>query len=362
MTAYGISDTVLHMFPYFCIFTILSALVYPYQRADEKCKNIIRWLCANVFIVFFGLRGSLGDDYACYHQYYNNVDTYNLFFYAPGYGVLNLLCNYFNLPFQCFLSFLSLITNGLLAFFLWDKKINFPFAFLVFFCLGGIVNEVDFIRNIISILLFAYSITYIEKKEIKIFLLLNFIGLLFHYSALLYIPMYWLFQNSMSKTYYAGIMCLCFFFSFFQLPWLGFIPMCLDLIDLSYAEHIQKYFTLFEGQKLFFSFGTIERVLTGFAVFSYYDKLMSEKYGRIIVNSYLLYFIFYEVFSNYAVLATRLANLFVFCYWLLWPLIIGYQSTRKRQIIVASAMCFYMTCRIIGLSTLPQWKYYTFIN
>lgn len=350
------------MFPYFYVFAILLVLVYPYQKANENTRNIIRWGCVNLFVFFFSFRGAIGDDYMHYYDYYNNVDTSNLLLYSPGYGLLNLLFSYFSLPFQCFLAFLSLITNGLLAIFLWDKKVNFPFAFLVFFALGGIVNEVDFVRNIISIILFAYSITHIEERNLKKFVLINTIGLLFHYSAILYMPMFWLFQKSMNRISYAAIMGLCLVLSFFYLPVLDFVPKCLSLMDLSYTEHVREYFTLYENQHLSFSFGTIERILTGFAVYYYYDKLMNEKYGKIITGSYLIYFICYEVLNNYAVLATRLANLFVFSYWLLWPLIIDYQSTCKRKIIIIFIMCFYMTCRLIGLSTLPQWEYSIFIN
>lgn len=166
----------------------------------------------------------------------------------------------------------------------------------------------------------------------------------------------------MNRASYAKIMCICFLLSFFKIPLLDFIPICLDSIDFSYIKHIQKYFVLFENQKLLFSFGTIERILTGFAIYYYYDKLRNEKYGQIIIGSYTIYFVCYEVLSNYAVLATRLANLFVFSYWLLWPLIVNYQSTIKRKILVISVMCFYMICRLIGLSSLSQWKYSTFIN
>lgn len=350
------------MLPYFSIFIVLLILTYPYQKANENVKNIIRWICINIFIIFFGFRGDIGDDYTYYYHYYHSVNISDLLFYAPGYGVLNLLFSYFNLPFHCFLAFLSIITNGMLAVFLWKKNINFPFAFLVFFALGGVVNEVDFIRNIICILLFAYSTSYIRKQNLKKFLLLNIGGFLFHYSALLYIPMYWLFQHSMDRASYAKMMCICFLLSFLKLPLLDFIPYCLDSIDLSYIKHIQKYFVLFKNQELFFSFGTIERVLTGFAIYYYYDRLKNERYGQIIIGSYTIYFVCYEVLSKYAVLATRFANLYVFCYWLLWPLIVDYQSTTKRRILVTSIMCFYMICRLIGLSSLPQWEYSTFIN
>lgn len=350
------------MLPYFIVFTILLIASLYYQKVNESIKISIRWICINAFIIFFSFRGDIGDDYIYYFKYYNIVSISNLLLYAPGYGVLNLIFSFFNIPFHCFLVFLSIITNGMLAIFLWNKNINFPLAFLVFFALGGIVNEVDFIRNIICILLFAYSTSYIRKQNYKKFLLLNLGGLLFHYSALIYIPMYWLFQRSMNKAYYAKIMCICFLLSFFKLPLLDFIPICLKSIDFFCLEHIQKYFVLNENQELLFSFGTIERVLTGFAIYYYYDRFKSERYGQILISSYTIYFACYEVLTKYAVLATRFANLYVFCYWLLWPLIVDYQSTTKRRIFVTSIMCFYMICRLIGLSSLPQWKYYTLFN
>jgi hypothetical protein len=100
--------------------------------------------------------------------------------------------------------------------------------------------------------------------------------------------------------------------------------------------------------------------MTGLAACFLYKRIIENRYGLIAVNSFMLYALCYGLFSGYAVLGTRLANLFVYGHWLLWPLILKETTNKHLRIFAMVFIGVFLTCRIISISILPQWHYSLF--
>ena len=62
-------------------------------------------------------------------------------------------------------------------------------------------------------------------------------------------------------------------------------------------------------------------------------------------------------FTFYVTLATRLANLYIFSYWILLPLFIKYIKNIKIKKYYTFFLLLYMIFRLISISLMPQWHY-----
>ena len=102
---------------------------------------------------------------------------------------------------------------------------NYALAMLLFvyvYCNA----EINLQRNMKSIVLFLYSLQYVEQKKIIPFMALNLLGLTFHFSAIFYILSYWLFRIPIGRSVYIILVLLLNAVYFFKINLLG------DLITL----------------------------------------------------------------------------------------------------------------------------------
>jgi hypothetical protein len=108
-----------------------------------------------------------------------------------------------------------------------------------------------------------------------------------------------------------------------------------------------------------FTIASVERLLTAAVVFCLYERLNEVELGCYAIVAFLMFFVCYSLFSNYAVLGTRLANLFVPCYWILWPALFLCMEARSAKAAAALSMSSYMVIRLVSLNSMPQWHYNT---
>ena len=93
-----------------------------------------------------------------------------------------------------------IIANSLLIIFLLGKllKSHSPCVFLsiwLYITLGIFQTQMNMARNAIAILICYIGCNYIEKHDIKKFLLFVVTASFFHISSILYVPLYWLINN-----------------------------------------------------------------------------------------------------------------------------------------------------------------------
>lgn len=342
---------------YIIAFTSLLTIANFYGKVNEANKLIIQYICLNFLIFFFGLHGNVGDDYETYRSFYYSPTFKEVLVFGPLFSILTYILSLLHLPFQCLIFLLSIITNTLLLRFIRKTSANIPFVIAIFFALGGIINEIDFIRNILGLVLFVNSIEYIDKRDVKKFFAMNFAGFLCHYSSIIYFPLYWLGRKSLKLKHVIYLLLVGFILAPLHLPLLGIFSFIADDASSIYINHIYKYIESFAGLKLNFSFGSIERMLTGVLICVFYSKLKKDTLGRVSIFAFLAYYLCYTVLSNYAVLATRLGNLFVFAYWILLPRFIEYIPGKIGKRCYMTFIYLYMFFRLLSISMLPQWEY-----
>jgi hypothetical protein len=72
-----------------------------------------------------------------------------------------------------------------------------------------------------------------------------------------------------------------------------------------------------------FSIGFFERIFTAILILLFYNQIITKNKSNILfINSFFLFLIIYFFFSEISIAPLRLGNLFVFSYWVLWPILI----------------------------------------
>lgn len=344
--------------PYMILFLLMALLIYPYQLPHEKLKKLVIIACLMMLIAFFGLHGHVGDDYETYKQYYDmpltSLDRFLTF--ETGFYLFTSIFKVFGMSFAFFLFFYAILVNTLLMRFCIQVKENIPLMLCIFLATGGVASEINFLRSTVALMLFVNSLVFLLNRKPLPFFLINIIGVFFHFSSLLYLPCYFFLHKRIPPTALWIVLAIAAILFPFHIQFLSFIPPLADALDFELLKHFALYVTNPVHHPLEISTGLIDRLLTAFAVCYYYERFMKTPLLRISVNAFVTYFLFYSLFSSYALLATRFSNMFIFAYWLLWPAILSQEKGWKKGII-AALMFLYLASRIASIATYPQWHY-----
>lgn len=346
--------------PYLWIMLLLVGLIYPYEKAGERVRVVVWWGLLNLFVLFFGLRGCIGNDYPAYQQYYRDLFLPDTPHHEPAFAALAMALRALHLPFQCFVFACSCIINVLLFRFVWQQRLNAPLVLCVFWAMSGIINQIDFTRSTISIMLFANALPYLERRQAGRYFALTGLACLFHYVAVVYLPLYFLLHRRLQRQHYLTAVLLLTVMAMLHLR---FLDLPFELIGTgsedSLIAHYRQYVTLLGGLQLGFSIAAVERLLTAALVIVCYDRLCDTPRGRMAANGFLVFYLCYTLLSGYAVMATRLANMFVWSYWLVWPLsLLSIGQVRVRRGVLG-VMLAYMLMRVWGVAHVGKMNYAT---
>lgn len=347
--------------PYLLFIAVFAGLGIPWRIATEQKKFYIGLVCFVLYVLFWGLRGYVGYDWITYKSSFDECGITNLTYdYEFGFSLLMLACKLISNNFHFFL-FTCTIINALLLFrFFLKWKLNLPLGICLFLCIGGLLYQVNFIRNIFSLLIFINTIDCIYKRKPWRFFLLNILGAMFHISSLFYLLVYPFFHKKCPKKVFLIILVVCNIIPFLDMRYIECILNVIsDFLDTKLAKMLNDYFIGYlSSYQLVLSVAYVERFITGLLVYFFYDKLLAlRKENVIFINSFLLYYIMFFVFSEYAIIGTRMANLFVFCYWILWIDLFFVIKSIICKYIYSIIISFYCLTRFGGTVCLDCFKY-----
>lgn len=173
-----------------------------------------------IIFVFLSIRYEYGNDYKSYLQGFNEIKnlTYtnildNTNYFEPGWIILNLLFK----PFGFFTMVIVLSFLNCLLYYRVIRNYVKPehywlAVFLYVFSTGIMLTQLSAMRQSLAISIFLFSIDYVNKKKIMIYIFCVFLAYLIHTSALILLPIY--FFNSLSKKWNTILIFLFFVFLF----------------------------------------------------------------------------------------------------------------------------------------------------
>lgn len=341
--------------PYILLITFYGFMAWWYQSVQDiktRMFNII--VCLTVTLLFWGFRGFCFYDWMSYYPIFNNINTRGFFplTIEPGFTALMMVCKAFYKNWHFFVFICTCINLTLLTRFLYRHTENLPLGLMLFTAMGGLFFMTDLMRNSIAIFIFINSLDYIRERNCLKYMVSCVLAISFHYSAILYIPLYFFLNMKISKWIFAGIFLIgCIIFTLHIPIFTNSLSFILSIVNPDLELKVRFYLLEVANKTPGLDLVFIERLFTGFMVLCFIDKLRAlRKDANIFINCILLYFVFTFYFGEFVTLSTRMALLFVCGYWIVWMDLIkcfAINNNRRLYIIIISAYC---VLRMIGLT------------
>jgi len=193
------------------------------------------------------------------------------------------------------------------------------------------------------------SITSIEEKNFKLFLLQISIACLFHYSVLIIIPFYFLRNDKISKIYYF-LIPIAYLFYYLQINLLSILKY------ITFSPIIQKYNTYLylaniDTLNVFSAWHLLRCVFCLFLLWNWEYFLSKNKYAVLLLKYYVLSFFFFIAFANIPAFASRVSDLFAIVEFILTPFLFYFFKNENK--ILGSISIF-----VIGLFMLCTSLFY----
>lgn len=353
--------------PYLLLIVFYGLLaVYQYAKDDEQIRLYTNIVCIGVFLAFFGLRGFIFYDWVNYYPTFQAIPDLKTQLAIPflkwetehGFTLLMIFCRSIYPNWHFFVFVCTLINVILLLNFLRDRVENIPFAIVLFLCFGGIEMSTDLMRNSIAILVFVNSVTYIQQRKPLPFILLCLTGALFHFSALLYLPFYYILRVRYNKWLLIAVFIAVNAVYLLHIPvFKTLLSLVASLIIPSAQLWIEEYMEFDTGGSVL-TIGYLERLLSGILLFCYINKLReSREEGNIFVNSMAMYLFLYLLLSEFRTISIRVSMLFVYGYWIFWYDMLRCFHYRTNRLLFASFIGIYSLLKIYGICWNPLASY-----
>jgi hypothetical protein len=359
--------------PFFLALFFLSIPAIPKGRIPGgACVKAGFTVSAVIFFVAF--RAYIYADWVFYESFYKKVPSLLNGFkkiepyfnqgIESGFVLYASFCKIFfseYLPFQAVSSLIDIVV--LYYFFKQYIPDNIIMGFAAFY-IWGLYVEMDLLRNVKAIMLFLVSIKYLRFKKIVPYMLLNLAGMLFHISALFYIPVYFIINFKYHRviiflTWLAGnIIFIC------RVEWVGgilsFVETALPIPRVSLLIQRYRIHDVYSSP-YGISLGYIERQLTFLLVFLLHDKLIiSNKNNYVFINLLYIYTFIYLYFSEMFILVARIPQLFLCSYWILYPGIYKILKKEKKYLFLLLFLVYGLT-RIAYNNAMPERRYENFL-
>lgn len=195
------------MQPYLIVFFIVYIIAWGIEKISKNKSNIISkvllFIILLVVSIFAGMRDeTVGTDVVVYPKPIINTlkhlsfsIVYKTANVEIGFIIIAWIANLLNGDLNTFLFFIQVFIFGIYLIYAYKnrKELSFSSLILTFLCMifGFSLN---IMRQMMAIVLTIFSYNYIQKKELKKFLITIFIAINFHITAIVFIPVYFIYN------------------------------------------------------------------------------------------------------------------------------------------------------------------------
>lgn len=360
----------------FFIFTVSISLIYvPVIGLKKDAIHANTMLCFYGFIlfafVFIGCRGLIGTDWLNYYPFFqkapsliNGMDEVKKFisdsYFEKGYAIYTVLCKTFSSNYFVF-QFISFLLDFLILhlFFMRYVKRYYFLGFACFLIFRGYIIEMIQLRNVKAIMCFLISIQYIHKRQWWKYYIINTIGMLFHISAIVYLPLYFLCRLKRYKRLELFVFAVGNIIYLLQIEWLK--TLLLQTLHMRYNPYV-TLITQYINSELYaasygITIGYLERTVTFILFYWNYNKIIRfDKRMSVFWYLFLIYIYIYLFCSEFFIILDRVPNLFVASYWVLYPQLFQLLKKHIRYMFII-LLVTYGVLRIIASMSIPWASY-----
>lgn len=303
-------------------FLLLGGAVDVFGKNERK-KHMLFVFSIILLIGFLGLRGFIGWDWWAYYPSYNNLP--NGFNYEIGYEIWSNIFYKIGLSYHHF-TFINTVADILILAYVLKKYSKYPiFSMFLFLAVQGLSFEVDLLRNAKAVLLFINSIQFIKERKLIPFLILNILGMTFHMSSVIYLPMYFILNRNYSRKIVLPLIILGNIYYLFDTKlFIHILEYMTSVLPAAVGGKITSYLSIIpQNYKL--PIGTLyfERLVTFIMVFFFLHKEKNHRekenpYSLIMENSFYIFYLIFLFTSEFFIASTRIGILFIYANWFLW--------------------------------------------
>ena len=192
------------------LFTILLILLFLSFFEDEEIRSQ-KWLMPSLCLllaIFVAFRpAGIDNDYNTYLDFFKNPSGISALLTEPTFKMINALARFCGAPLLLFVVY-AFLSVPLKVYAIKRLSPYWYLSILLWFSHLFIIQEMTQIRVAVSSAIFLFSLPLLsEGKKMKFICCLIF-AILFHYSALILIP---LFCSGINNSHVFGVVCFYFF-------------------------------------------------------------------------------------------------------------------------------------------------------
>lgn len=155
-------------------------------------KQIV-FVVGTVLLAVSGLRYYVGTDYRTYSINYNLYkDRDILLFSQPGVSIVARIAKVFYDDYATWFFLMALLTIGLIVFAIYRESINIYLSILLFVLMGMWHTSFNAVKQYAAIAILVWGHHYLIDKNLKKWILVCLLAAMFHITAILMIPVYFL--------------------------------------------------------------------------------------------------------------------------------------------------------------------------
>lgn len=336
--------------------SVISLLILLFGKVTKNKNSIFIWtLAALPLIIVSGLRYNVGADYSSYVRIFNHI---SIGYYdkglEQGFIWLVKLIQFFSTDYMWMFLIVSFITIYL-VFLVIRKESKSPLLSVYLYITAGLFfASFNGMRQFLSISIMFYSIRYIKERNLFKFLLCMIPAILFHYSSIFYLFLYFIYGKKYKNS--TIVMILMAFLLFKPI----IVRILLFIVSVTkYSGYIGGVFDV-DNNSMIQIF--INLLLLLFALFYNRKKLKEDK----DYSFYLMLHLIYTILTFYigtVPLITRLRWGIGLSLILFIPEILNREKNRKTRFIFTSLIVllyfayFYYTIGVMNYNLVLPYKW-----
>lgn len=322
---------------------------------NERSQRFFKLLVLSIILAFYGTRGFIQTDFVAYYYSFDKMPLSPVAFlkhlvsHPKDFG-FTIYCYLIKVLFRSYFAFTFISTLIDLVLLTWffnrylPDKI-FAFFIVIFIYYYGSILELNLMRNVKSILIFCLSIKYIYNRQLTKFLIVNLIGLTFHWSAIVFFPLYFFIHKPTSEKRYWILFAVSIIIYFISPVVIHKSLYAIGKVSTpGIAERINAYLSeemLSQGRLI--SFGDMIRCGLAVVVGVNFKRLIQEDNRNAIwINLYIIYFLLSMLSHGMTVILSRWCCLFAGACWILYPKLVLIQKNSFTKCVYIS--CFSLIC------------------
>lgn len=324
-----------------------------YIHRSPSIKGIY-FLASILLVMFLVLRYNTGYDYDAYIHFYKVLaQEKNIFAgrFEPGFIFsIYLFRDILKLSAYSFLFFMGILAVVPKVKFLYKYSLYPVFSLMLYFPAIFLGQDFGQFRQGIAVSFCFLAIPCILEKNAIKFLFLNLIAISFHYSAIVFLPFYFISRIEITNKRFYLYLIISFFISFISLG--NIVAVIINtLFGKLIGVYVISSITGVENSSIIlFSLNYLIRLFV--LIFIFYNRKKIFSIHKIYKHLFNLYFwgtVLYALFYSMPFLTGRLFNYFKYLDIILLPLILLTIQSKEMKFFYISFMFIYCIYRVYNI-------------